>query len=134
MISKIWNIAHFDGMFVLSFNQPFLDLLNSILKNRVALKFCYRNKISVVTADRDDACLIADSVEEALNNGLRDGAMSKFYERLSNQLQYISSNKVKYEEWEKKHHPSSFNHSPKINYDKASNIKSKSNQPLRKFF
>ena len=93
MINKIWNIAHFQGTFVLSFNQPFLDSISPIIGNRLFFKFCYRDKngISVTVIDRDDACIISDSIEQSLNNGLRDGALIKFYERLSEQLRYIAS-------------------------------------------
>lgn len=130
--NKIWNIAHFNGTFVFSFNQPFLDFLNPLLKDRLNLNFCYRQKtedgISVVVIERDDVCIMADSIEQALNKGLRDGAMLKFYERLSEQLQYISNQKVNYEEWEKKQN---FSHTPKIGYEKA---KPKPHPVNRKFF
>ena len=90
--NKIWNIAHFNGIFVFSFNDPFLDLLSALVRNRFALNFCHTNNgIYVLVADRDDACVISDCVEQAIAGGLRDGAMFKFSERLSEQLKYISN-------------------------------------------
>jgi hypothetical protein len=97
MINKIWNIAHFNGTFVLSFNQPFLDLLKNLIKNRLTLNFCHKpatlheQGVYVTVVDRDDACILSDCVEQALASGLRDGAMAKFFERLSEQLKYISN-------------------------------------------
>lgn len=92
-VYKIWNIAHFDGKFVFSFNKPFTDALLMITKGRLELNFCYKdNDIFVVVADRDDTSILCDCVEQFVDSGKKDNAIFKFYEKLSDQLKYISRN------------------------------------------
>jgi hypothetical protein len=88
--NKIWNIAHFDGPFVISFNDEFFFYFKRIINGKINLNYVYnQNGLKVTVIDRDTASLVCHYLEQEIMSGFKDTSFCKFHDRLSEQLQYI---------------------------------------------